>query len=80
MPQLKQLMRERYDIGLSGEVYELPLHRQPVFEKYADADLPVAEDVCARHVCLPLHSDMTDDEADYVVDALGRALSRRMSS
>ena len=54
----------------SGEVYDLPLHRQPVFEKYADGPLPVAEDVCARHVCLPVHSDMRDDEVDHVLTAV----------
>ena len=35
---------------------------------------PVADDVCARHICLPVHSDMTDDEADYVVESLTAAL------
>ena len=29
---LKQRLREEYDVGLSGEVYEMPLHQQPVFE------------------------------------------------
>ena len=33
--------------------------------------LPGAELFCARHVCLPLHSDMTDTEADRVLDAVG---------
>jgi dTDP-4-amino-4,6-dideoxygalactose transaminase len=60
-------MREQHEVGLSGEVYELPLHKQPVFEPYAAGPLPVAEDVCARHVCLPLHSDMTDAEVDTVI-------------
>jgi perosamine synthetase len=30
----------------------------------------VAEDLCARHVCLPVHSDMTDDEVDQVLTAM----------
>ena len=36
----------------------------------ADGALPVAEDVCARHICLPVHSDMTEDEVDHVLMAL----------
>ena len=32
--------------------------------------LPVAEDMCARHVCLPVHSDMRDDEVDQVLTAV----------
>jgi perosamine synthetase len=72
---LKQTLREQHDIGLSGEVYELPLQSQPVFEAYARGRLPVSEDVCARHICLPLHSDMTDAETDLVVDALATVLA-----
>jgi perosamine synthetase len=71
---VKRIMREQHEVGLSGEVYELPLHSQPVFDRFVTRSLPVSEDVCARHICLPLHSDMTDAEADLVVDALGTVL------
>jgi dTDP-4-amino-4,6-dideoxygalactose transaminase len=30
----------------------------------------VAEDLAARHICLPVHSDMTDSEADEVLAAV----------
>lgn len=63
-------LRRRFDVWLSGEVYEIPLHRQPVFEQWAAGPLPVAERVCARHVCLPVHSDMTDAEVDHVLAAV----------
>lgn len=62
------------DVSLSGEVYETPLHRQPVFAHLANRELPVADEVCARHVCLPLHSDMTDDEAHQVVRAVRQVI------
>jgi perosamine synthetase len=61
---------ERYQVRLAGEVYDLPLHQQPVLAGYAVEPLPVAEDVAARHVCLPVHSDMTDGEIDQVVTAV----------
>jgi dTDP-4-amino-4,6-dideoxygalactose transaminase len=77
---LKAELRERAGVTLSGEVYALPLHGQPVFADLATDAFPVADDVCRRHICLPVHSDMTDDEADYVADSLAEALSRRMSS
>ena len=38
--------------------------------------LPVAEDVCARQICLPIHSDMTDAEVDYVLESLAQVLRR----
>ncbi|HET6794358.1 MAG TPA: DegT/DnrJ/EryC1/StrS family aminotransferase, partial [Acidimicrobiales bacterium] len=72
--QLKKRMREDYEVTLSGEVYTTPLHLQPVLTRFADGPLPVAEDVCARHVCLPVHSDMTDAEVDHVLDSFTRAV------
>jgi perosamine synthetase len=72
--RLKKELKERHGVSLSGEVYEAPLHQQPVFEPFARGPLPVAEDLCARHVCLPLHSDMTDAEADHVLASVSAAL------
>ena len=68
--QLKALLREQYGVSLTGEVYEDPLHKQPVFEKYSSGSLPLSEDLCARHVCLPIFSGMTEEEAGQVIEAL----------
>ncbi|MDH6108318.1 perosamine synthetase [Kitasatospora sp. MAP12-15] len=68
--RFKRETAERFGVRLPGEVYDLPLHHQPVLAEYADGPLPVAEDVCARHICLPVHSDMRDDEIDQVLTAL----------
>jgi perosamine synthetase len=57
-------------VSLSGEVYDLPLHRQPVLADYAGPQLPVAEELAARHICLPVHSDMADSEVDEVLTAV----------
>ena len=67
---LKTQLKQRYGVMLSGEVYETPLHAQPVFAGYARGTLPGAERFCARHVCLPVHSDMSDDEVERVLSAL----------
>ena len=73
--RFKRELAERHGVRLSGEVYDVPLHRQPVFTRYAGSPLPVAEDLCTRHVCLPVHSDMRDDEVDQVLAAVSRAYS-----
>jgi len=65
---LKQALRERHSVGMSGEVYAGPLHRQPVFAGRPHGPLPVSEDLCARHVCLPIHNDMADSEAEQVIE------------
>lgn len=68
--RFKAEVADRFDVRLSGEVYDLPLHKQPALLKYANGALPVAEDLCARHICLPVHSDMRDDEVGKVLDAV----------
>ena len=76
---LKSLVKERFAVALSGEVYETPLHGQPVFAELVRGPLPGAELFCARHVCLPLHSDMTDAEADRVLDAVAAAAAELLA-
>jgi perosamine synthetase len=68
--RFKKELADLHQVRLAGEVYDVPLHQQPVFAEFAGAALPVAEDLCARHVCLPVHSDMTDDEVDQVLTAM----------
>jgi dTDP-4-amino-4,6-dideoxygalactose transaminase len=72
---LKQRLRDEHGVGMSGEVYARPLHHEPVFAEIPQGALPVAEDVCARQVCLPIHSDMRETEAELVVSALAAVLS-----
>ena len=73
-PALKTRLREKYGIALAGEVYEQPLHRQPIFKGYARHPLPASETVCGSHICLPIFSGMTDDQASYIVEALRSVL------
>jgi dTDP-4-amino-4,6-dideoxygalactose transaminase len=71
--RFRRQLAEEHEVRLAGEVYDLPLHQQPVFAEYAGPPLPVAEDLCARHICLPVHSDMTSDEVDQVGAAVSAA-------
>lgn len=72
---LKKTLREEYDIGLSGEVYDTPCHQQPVFAGFAGGSFPGADDLCARHVCLPVSAKMTEEDARYVLESLEAALA-----
>ena len=74
----REQLATRHDVRLAGEVYDLPLHLQPILEEYAlGQSLPVAEDICTRHVCLPVHSDMHDDEIDQVLTAVTEVIGER---
>ncbi len=74
---LKKELKEIYSVGLSGEVYELPCHLQPIFRDlygFKGGEFPVAEDLCKRQICLPVFSGMKDEEAKYVVDSLKKVV------
>jgi perosamine synthetase len=74
----KQKLREK-GVKPSGEVYWPPLHMQPIYQrllKAKEGDFPVAEDVCRRHICLPMYSQMTNEEATYVVDKVKEVMKQ----
>jgi perosamine synthetase len=68
--RFKKEMADLHEVRLAGEVYDVPLHQQPVLAEFAGPSLPVTEDMCSRHICLPVHSDMTDDEVEQVLSAV----------
>jgi len=73
----KQKLRER-GVKCSGEVYWPPLHMQPIYQrllKVREGDFPMAEEACRKMVCLPMYSQMTLDEARYVVKNVHEVLS-----
>ena len=73
--KLKKRLREDFGVGLSGEVYETPCHLQPIWDgQYSQGLFPIAEDICRRHICLPIFPGMKEDEAQYVVESLDAAI------
>lgn len=73
--KLQEIMKKEYDISMGGYVYEIPLHQQPAFKEFVNGSLPVAEDLCSRHISVPLHHTMKDEEAIYVAESLKKALT-----
>jgi len=70
---IKKELREKYGVALSGEVYELPCHLQPVFSNlysFKGGEFSIAEDLCARHFCLPIFAGMSEEHARYTIDSL----------
>jgi dTDP-4-amino-4,6-dideoxygalactose transaminase len=75
--RLKTRLRQEHGVALSGEVYELPCHLQPVFEQRVQdgGPFPKAEELCRRHVCLPVFPFMDEEDARLVVTSLKEALA-----
>ncbi|MBN1161369.1 MAG: DegT/DnrJ/EryC1/StrS family aminotransferase [Dehalococcoidales bacterium] len=79
---IKKILKEKYSVSLTSEVYSHPCHKQPAFKKYpgtvandpADT-FPQTEYVAAKHICLPVYPGLTEPEVDYVVDSLKKVLS-----
>jgi len=77
-PSLKidrQLLRERLAAdGITIDwAYDPPLHLQPVFREMFDIKpglLPKSEEILSRHICLPVHAQMRDVDAQFVAERL----------
>ena len=72
--QLREAM-ERAGIGV-GIHYPVPLHLQPAFARlgYTRGQFPVAEELAATCLSLPLYPEITEADVDRVVAALRGAL------
>lgn len=66
--EFKAKMKEK-GVSLPGGVYEMPLHQQPIFQEIS-GNFPNADDICQRHICLPIYFGLTEEEAEYVVECL----------
>ena len=59
------------DLGVAtGVYYPVPVHRQPAYRDFADAECPRADAAAADMVSLPVYSGLTDDERNRVIDAI----------
>ncbi len=66
---LKARLKDEFGVQCSGEVYELPLHKNPVLTHLDTGDLAGADAACGRQLCLPIFASMTDAQADRVIAA-----------
>ena len=65
---LKKAMKKR-GVSFQGEVYAIPIHRQPSSKKIGlEGEFPIADDICKRHICLPIYPSL--NHVDYVVSQL----------
>jgi perosamine synthetase len=55
--------------GIPTSVHYMPLHLHPLFRNM-EAVVPNAEKVWHEMITLPLHADLTEEEVDYILQAL----------
>lgn len=64
--RLQQFLKSR---GIGSEIYyPLALHQQPCFSElgYSAGDFPVSEELARTVLALPIHSDLTTEQIEYV--------------
>lgn len=67
----ERLVKFLEEKGIATRSFFNPLHRQPAFPKTAQRlikEFPVSKDLYDRGVLLPLYSQMTREEQDYVIN------------
>lgn len=67
---LKHFLQEK---GIPSMIYyPLPVHYQEAFEEKVRIPnpVPVSENLCGEVLSLPIHTEMTDDEQDYIIEAI----------
>ena len=60
------------DFGIqSASAYYPPCHKQKAFiEKFKDEKFEVADDILKKHISIPMHLKLTDDDVNYICDTL----------
>lgn len=73
--QVKKALAER-GIICGGGVYDVPCHLQPVFADvpFVKEELAVTEKWCPRHICPPITSGTTKEDAIRIADAMAEVL------
>ncbi|GAW91910.1 cell wall biogenesis regulatory protein [Calderihabitans maritimus] len=64
--------------GVACRPYFTPIHLQPFYVEqfgYKEGDFPVTERVAKSTIALPFYNNLTEEQVDYVVKTLERALN-----
>ena len=76
---LKAILWNEHEIEISGDVYDLPIHCQPIYKDRPwalSSFYPQSEEFADRHICMPFYEFMTDEEIDYAAHWIDRAMGR----
>ena len=60
-----------------GIYYPIPLHKQKAYESkaYSDEDFVNTNTLCDQVISLPMHSELTDEQIDFITDKVIKFLA-----
>jgi dTDP-4-amino-4,6-dideoxygalactose transaminase len=65
---------KQHNISLTGEVYKIPIHHQPLYKDcFSYVNLPNTDYYYNHHICPPLYPELSLEEIDYICDVLKNA-------
>jgi perosamine synthetase len=65
-----QLAEALEQAGVQTRSFFYPLHLQPALQRYAQAPLPVAEELYRNGICLPVHQGLTSSDIDEISEII----------
>lgn len=67
-----ELISKLTERGIETRPFFIPMHKQPIFKKMGliSGDFPVADELCAKGICLPSGSSLEEKQIRYVCDAI----------
>jgi dTDP-4-amino-4,6-dideoxygalactose transaminase len=70
--QRQKLFEKLREKGIGVQVNYIPAYRHPVFDKYLiDRNkYPVSEDFYSREISLPLYTDLSKSNIDYIIESI----------
>jgi perosamine synthetase len=74
--RLVEILKEKFNVE-TGSLYYPPCHLHPYYQTNfgtREGDLPVAEKVLGKVLCLPIHLGLTDEQVLQVTNALIRSI------
>ncbi|MCE7746343.1 MAG: hypothetical protein GPJ52_14530, partial [Candidatus Heimdallarchaeota archaeon] len=63
--------------GIMTKIYFNPIHLKDFYRKtfsYKDGDLPITEDLSKRVLTLPMYTDLTTKDMDYMIESVKEVL------
>ena len=74
----RDIVRERLmEKGVPAMVYyPIPMHLQKAYrdDRYQEGDFPIAERLANQVLSLPMHTELDDEQLNYIVDSVKDAI------